>query len=145
VGVYRLVPIAGELLKLVRDLRRAISNPVQNAAGVVKELESILAVVPSADESDADTPTAAAAAARQAASRQGSSVDTARQAGFAGLAAGFGQMRDALGGLGGASRAWAGRSSDSSSAAPAAAGPADGAVAAAGVAAPARTGSGAEK
>lgn len=37
----------GELLKLVRDLRRAISNPVHNAAGVVRELENILAVVPS--------------------------------------------------------------------------------------------------
>lgn len=80
----------------MRDLRRAISNPV-NAAGVVKELENILAVVPSADD-DSDVPQSPARAA-QPISRQGSSFDAARQSGLAGLAAGLGHMRDALGGL----------------------------------------------
>jgi hypothetical protein len=118
VPLPRLFP-AGELLKLVRDLRRAISNPVQNAAGVVKELENILAVVPSADD-DADTPRSPASAA--GVSRQGSSFDMARQGGLAGLAAGLGHMRDALGGLGGAGRTRTSRLSDGTAAAIVAAG-----------------------
>lgn len=100
----------------MRDLRRAISNPVQNAAGVVKELENILAVVPSADD-DVDVPANPATA-----SRQGSSFDLGRQGGLgAGLAAGFGHMREALGGFSAAlpaGLARTGRVSDSSAAVP---------------------------
>lgn len=111
----RNVLSAGELLKLVRDLRRAISNPVHTAAGVVKELENILAVVPSADD-DSDVPASPATA-----SRQGSSFDLARQGGLDRLAAGFGHMREALGGFGAAlpaGLARTGRVSDSSAAVP---------------------------
>ena len=113
-----LLCCAGELLKLVRDMKRTIAeqraNPATNAAGVVKELENILAVVPSAaDDADVHSPA-------HAASRQGSSFDNAR-GGFAGLAAGalgqLGHMREALGGLGSARGARpAARVSDSSGA-----------------------------
>jgi hypothetical protein len=69
----------------VRDLRRAIRNTggTQSAAGVVKELESILAVVPSGDGDAAED--APASPAR-----------TSSTSFATGLAAGLGQMRDAL-------------------------------------------------
>lgn len=102
---------AGELLKLIRDMKRAIAeqraNPA-NAAGVVRELESILAVVPSAGD-DADLAHSPASGA----SRQGSSFDNAKVA-LGGLAAGFGHMREAV--WGPAGRARQTRLSDSSSA-----------------------------
>lgn len=121
--LHYVLPCAGELLKLVRDMKRTIAeqraNPATNAAGVVKELENIhdkiLAVVPSAaDDADVHSPA-------HAASRQGSSFDNAR-GGFAGLAAGalgqLGHMREAIaGGLGSARGARpAARVSDSSGA-----------------------------
>lgn len=84
----------------MRDLKRAITNS-GNAAGVVEELQNILAVVPS--DEDMEIP------ASPAANRAGNNFDAARQAGLAGLAAGFGQMREALGGLGAALPAAAGR------------------------------------
>jgi hypothetical protein len=87
----------GELLKLVRDLRRALKNSAtQNAAGVVKELESILAGAPGSDDADAPS-------------------SPSRTSAFAsGLAAQLGHMRDAWGGLGAAGRARS-RLSDSTS------------------------------
>lgn len=130
--VYGL-SFAGELLKLVREIKRWRSEASeQNAAGVVNQLENILAVVPSAGD-DSDVPQSPASAT--AASRQGGSFDAARSGGLAGLAAGLGHMREAWGGLGVAGRARTSRLSDSSGTAAAAAGAEGGAAAGAGAAA----------
>lgn len=105
----------------MREIKRwRFEASEQNAAGVVNQLENILAVVPgAADESDApQSPATAAATAGATASRSAGSFEAARQGGLAGLAAGFGHMREALGGLGSAGRARTSRLSDSSSAAP---------------------------
>lgn len=47
-SVCTLPAPAGELLKLVRNLRRAVEKPT-SAAGMVKELQDILAVVPTSE------------------------------------------------------------------------------------------------
>ena len=97
------MPWPGELLELVRNLRRAMEGPGASGASIVKELQDILAVVPVAA---AEAPRGSDPVPPQGTEAPGArAVGATAAARLAGLAAGLGQ---ALGGSGRGARRAAG-------------------------------------